>query len=322
MSNSTLVSVVIPCYNAARWVAEAVESCLKQTYPAVEVIVVDDGSTDDSLEVLTAYGHSILIEAGPNRGGNHARNRGFELSRGEYVQFLDADDYLLPEKLAHQVQFLEETGADGVYGDWRHQHHQPDGSYSLGEVVASGEQDDLLAALLRDWWVAPVAVLFRREAVSRAGGWDEALSAAQDRDFMLAVVLSGGTIQYQPGCSSIYRRYGSVTVSTSNTRRWLENHFRVLEKAERRLMGEHRLSDDYRHALAQSYFSIARNYYDISHSDYQRVMKHVMEIAPGFRPSESRLYGAVQRLLGFSCAEKLASYKRRVSNQVGTGSRP
>ena len=94
-----LVSVIVPCYNCARWVTHAIELCLNQTYPNIEVIVVDDGSTDGSLEVLRQFLPRIRLETGPNRGGNFARNRGFKLSKGQYIQYLDADDYLEPDKI-------------------------------------------------------------------------------------------------------------------------------------------------------------------------------------------------------------------------------
>src|SRR4029450_6412226 len=135
-----LVSVIIPCYNAERWIGEGIQSCLNQTYAPIEVIVIDDGSTDRSLEVIKSFGNKIRWETGPNCGGNHARNRGFSISSGHYIQFLDADDYLLPEKIARQVGFLEESGVDVVYGDWRHEHFGPNGSSWLEEIAISGGQ--------------------------------------------------------------------------------------------------------------------------------------------------------------------------------------
>ena len=105
---SKLVSIIIPCYNAEKWLTEAIDSCLNQTYSNIEVIVVDDGSTDGSLDIIKSYGNKIIWETGKNKGGNHARNRGFVLSKGAYIQFLDADDYILPEKIARQVDFLEQ----------------------------------------------------------------------------------------------------------------------------------------------------------------------------------------------------------------------
>jgi glycosyltransferase involved in cell wall biosynthesis len=308
--------VIIPCFNAERWIAEAIDSCLSQTYPHVEVIVVDDGSTDGSLALVQSYGRVIRIETGPNQGGNHARNHGFRNSRGEYIQFLDADDYLLPEKIQRQVAFLEEFGADVVYGDWQHRFHQPDGSSHLGEVQISGEQMDVLESLLAGWWVAPVALLWRRGTVLDAGGWDEALSAAQDRDFFTAVALREADIRYQPGCHSVYRRHGNETVSTGNLVRWLENHRRVLEKAEHRLEATDQLLPRYRKALANSYFRLARNYYDLERITYDELLDKILVLCPEFQPGESPLYNAAFRLFGFRMADRLASHKRRLSSRA------
>src|SRR6185436_8211693 len=111
-----LVSILIPCYNAERWIRQCIESALGQTYPNKEVIVVDDGSKDASLEVIKKFGDRIRWETGPNRGGNAARNRLLELARGEWRQYLDADDYLLPDKIAEQMEFLAaNSGADIVF---------------------------------------------------------------------------------------------------------------------------------------------------------------------------------------------------------------
>ncbi len=94
-----LVSIIIPCFNARRYVSQAIQSALGQTYGNFEVIVVDDGSTDDSLQIIKSFGEAIRWESGPNRGGAAARNIGLALSKGEYVQFLDADDVLFPSKI-------------------------------------------------------------------------------------------------------------------------------------------------------------------------------------------------------------------------------
>jgi glycosyltransferase involved in cell wall biosynthesis len=310
--SSGLVSVIIPCYNAERWVHEAITSCLQQTYRPIEIIAIDDGSTDRSPDLLRSFGEKIRWESGPRRGACYARNRGFSLSGGRYIQFLDADDYLLPEKIERQVSFLEETGADVVYGDWRHQYLQPDGRSVLGEVQVSGIQDDMLEALLGGWWSANMTLLMRREVVPRCGGWDEALGAGQDRDFFISIALSGADIRYQSGCYSVYRRYGDVTVSTASLQNWLDNQWRLLSKAESKLEGSGRLSARYRQALAQSYFYIARNYYDIDRSKYAQVLRKAISLYPGFRPEGSRFYRWVQRMLGFELADNLASRKRKI----------
>ena len=232
-----LVSVIIPCFNVEKWVGEAIDSCLKQTYPHIEIIVIDDCSTDKSVEIIKSYGDKIIWESLPeNKGGCYARNRGFALSKGEYIQFLDADDFILPDKIERQINFLEETGADAIYGDWRFQGHQSNGVIFLEQIEKPGEQADILESLIINWWTAVASLLYRRTAVEKSGGWDEDFLAAQDRDFLISVVMAGAKVVYQPGCYSIYRRYGNVTVSTRSKLSWVENHCKVLQKVEKKLL--------------------------------------------------------------------------------------
>jgi len=187
----------------------------------------------------------------------------------------------------------------------------------LGDIQVSGARGDVLESLLAGWWVAPVALLFRRKAVINSGGWDETLQAGQDRDFFISVALAGADIRYQPGCFSVYRRYGDVTVSTANLLRWLENHQRLLQKAEARLAESGRLSIRYRQALARSHFHLARNYYDLDRSRYAQSLQKTLSLSPHFRPSESPAYNLLWRIFGFAVAERLASYKRRVQRKLG-----
>lgn len=319
MFENSLVSVIIPCFNADRWLSEAIDSCLAQGYQSIEIIVIDDGSTDGSLEIIKSYGDRIIWETGSNQGGNCARNRGFARSNGDYIQFLDADDYLLPQKLERQVQFLETTGADVVYGDWRHQYHLENGEVTLDDIKTSGNQPDILKSLLSDWWVSPACLLFRRSVVEASGGWDEALSAGQDRDFFLAVVMNGAQVSYQPACNSIYRRYGNVTVSSASRERYLENHIKILEKYETCLIKENRLSDVYKDALAQSYFVIARKYLAVNPALYSQLVEKTLSLSPKFQAQGSErtfIYSFSQKILGFRNMELLVVNLKQLSKKV------
>ena len=304
-----LVSVIIPCFNAQRWLREAIDSCLEQTYPQIEIIVIDDASTDDSLEIIKSYDNQVIWESFlENRGGCYARNRGFALSRGEYIQFLDADDYILPEKIARQVDFLEVTEADVVYGDWRHQLHLADATSILEEIKISGEKEDILESLLTNWWTAVASILYKRIAVENSNGWDENLAVAQDRDFLISVVMNGAKVAYQSGCYSIYRRYGNVTVSTASKSRWIENHCIVLKKVEKKLLECDKLSERYRFAISLCYFKLARDSLFFDYSQYLQLLEETLVREPNFkRCSKQSLYNLMQYICGFRRTELITS---------------
>ena len=114
MNFRPLVSVIIPSYNAARYVAEAVASALAQTYQPLEIILINDGSTDDTEEVILPYVGKVRYFYQPNRGLSVTRNRAIALARGELIAFLDADDVWLPEKLARQVDCLTQNPRVGL----------------------------------------------------------------------------------------------------------------------------------------------------------------------------------------------------------------
>ncbi len=321
-----LVSVIIPCFNAQRWLSEAINSCLEQSYPNLEIIVIDDGSTDNSLQIIKSYQSKIRWESSINRGGNYARNRGFALSNGEYIQFLDADDYLLPEKIEKQVRCLEKTGGDAVYSDWRYQTHLPNGQSYLEEINICGPKKDFLESLLsNEGWVPIVGLLFTRAAVNIAGGWDESLKAAQDRDFLMSLAINGGRFVYQSGCDSLYRSYGKVTVSTSSKERWLNSHSLVMEKAANKLSSISKLSEKYRQALCAGYFDIGReylysNYPQIEYSQYLRflqVLDKGLILFPEYKVKHrNRIHQVVQNLLGCRKAEILSYFTTKTKTSL------
>ncbi|PMB27329.1 glycosyl transferase family 2 [Fischerella thermalis CCMEE 5198] len=306
MQMPKLVSIIIPCFNAEKWLREAIDSCLQQTYPHIEIIVIDDGSTDNSLEIIKSYGDKLIWKSLPHQGGNHVRNYGFQISKGEYIQYLDADDYILPEKIARQVSYLETTGADVVYGDWRHQYHNGDGTSFLGPIEIAATQADILESLLANWWTAVASLLYRRSAIENSGGWDESLSAAQDRDFFLSVVMNGAKVVYQPGCYSVYRRYGNVTVSTCSKSRWIECQSLVLQKAQNKLIQSNQLTIKYRCALALSYFELARESLKFDYGMYLQFLEKTLVLSPDFKHNSQRTaYNLIQNVFGFRHTERI-----------------
>ena len=188
-----LVSAVIPAYNCARFIGEALESVFAQEYPALEVIVVDDGSTDDTREKVMRYGGRVSLVVQPNSGAAAARNEGIRRSRGKYVAFLDGDDFWLPGKLRHQVDHLERHPNIALCcAGWHVLHPTSSGDYHIAPASAADEvhvnpkcSGWMYCELLLDCVVWTSTVLIRRELCDRIGGFDEALRRGQDYDYWL-----------------------------------------------------------------------------------------------------------------------------------------
>jgi glycosyltransferase involved in cell wall biosynthesis len=183
------VSVVIPVHNGERTAGRALDSVFAQTFSDFEIIVVDDGSTDDTASVLGRYGDRIRVISGANRGPSAARNTGMRAGAGEYIAFLDDDDEWMPPKLARCVPLLDaDKDCALVYtlavkvdtsgrpmGAQNGEDGRPDG-------IESPTMKDLLA---RPWNVVPSQFVVRRDVVERCGGFNEHLLSCEDLEFLL-----------------------------------------------------------------------------------------------------------------------------------------
>jgi glycosyltransferase involved in cell wall biosynthesis len=183
------VSAVIAAYDCARWLRAAVDSALAQDGIDVEVIVVDDGSTDDTPSVLASYGDRIRSVRQPNRGLPAARNVGIAATRSEYVAFLDADDTWEPGKSLAQAAYLDEHPACGlVFCDvWRMDEDGRKIAPLLGPHGASIPTGHVFERLFRGNFILVPGVMARRSVVERAGSFDESLRSVEDYDLWLRI---------------------------------------------------------------------------------------------------------------------------------------
>jgi glycosyltransferase involved in cell wall biosynthesis len=192
-----LVSVIIPAYNCAAFVGEAVRSVMRQDYPRKEIIAVNDGSTDETLSVLQSFGNDILVLDQPNAGAAAARNAGLRHAKGGYIAFLDGDDLWFAGKLGLQVRYLEEHPDVGlVFTDWtiwpeardpRPLHMRPRLSKSLTDVIDPNESGWIYSRLLLDCVLNTSTVLIRSTIIREVGDFEQSLRNGQDYDFWLRI---------------------------------------------------------------------------------------------------------------------------------------
>ncbi|NDJ76703.1 MAG: glycosyltransferase [Chloroflexi bacterium] len=224
-----LVSIIIPTYNDRRYVCDAVDSALAQIYPHCEIIVVDDGSTDGTANLLQErYGDQIRLICQENQGAAVARNTGLHAAQGEYIQLCDADDRLLPEKIARSLAvFQAQPETALVYT--RYQPLESDGRTFVPVVIEPPPPDKLFCELLQVNFVPHGTVLARRNVVLAVGGYNPELPPAEDWDLWLRLAAAGHRFAWVDEVLMLYRlRPGSLH---TNTIRMSESRLKIVQLA-------------------------------------------------------------------------------------------
>lgn len=237
METLAQISVIIPAFNRAPYIEEALASVFEQEYPNTEVLVVDDGSTDGTYEILEKYRDQgaikLLTHTGrANRGQSAALNLGLREARGEFVAILDSDDMFASGKLERQAGFLTSNPDVGmVYG----QGHAVDAKGSfLFEVPANGHKEpgDPNLLLLDCYLALPGGALIRKSVLDKVGFFEEAFRAGQDHDMALRIMEATNTV-YLPELAFYYRKHGDSISAKGLERRW-KTGIEILERARKR----------------------------------------------------------------------------------------
>jgi glycosyltransferase involved in cell wall biosynthesis len=224
MCNPDLVSVIIPCYNQAHFLSEAIESVLKQTYPHYEIIVVDDGSTDGTAKVAASYERTQCLSR-KNRGLAAARNAGLEASNGSYVVFLDADDRLLPNALEDGIKALN-SHAECAFAYGHVRLIAADGSPLPSPPQAGTEGDHYLELLRHNYIWTPGAVIYRRGVFDFVAGFNPRISGSADFDLNARIAKlfpiccsESAVVEYRQHEESMSRDYARMLKSAVKARR-------------------------------------------------------------------------------------------------------
>lgn len=308
-----LVSIVIPVFNKANFIRETLESALGQTYQRVELVLINDGSTDDSLEILSDYAikypHQIRLIDSPNRGVSAATNLGIQAAKGDYFQFLDADDLLSPAKIERQLALLQGHGPEVIatcewlnFSDNRNQSTPV--PYGVFREFASG-----LDLLLRFWnyqeMMAISSYLVHRSLIEKAGPWREDLQINQDGEFFARVLVRAGKVVYEPQGKVYYRKPGASNVSQQKGARAMVHLLRSYHSYQQVVLAVED-SDRMRVALKKVYQKFLYDVYPSHPELLHKAQRHMGEL--GVKKKTfigGPKFQLISKLFGFNNALKI-----------------
>ena len=213
-----LVSILIPAYNAEKWIVDTLRSAIGQTWQRKEIIVVDDGSTDQTLAIARQFeSDSLKVFTHQNQGAAATRNKAFSLCKGDYIQWLDADDLLGPDKVASQMQALGDSSDKRILlsGSWGQFLHR----YKQTRFVPTALWCDLTPAewlirkMSQNLYMQTASWLVSRELTEAAGPWDTRLLGDDDGEYFCRVLLASRGVRFVPAAKVYYRAAGASSLS-------------------------------------------------------------------------------------------------------------
>lgn len=272
-----LVSIIIPTFNYGKYISHAINSILNQTYKNYEILIVDDGSTDQTKNIVSSFNNSkIKYVYQQNQGANVARNRGWNESRGDFIIFLDADDILNFNHIEEYLKIAVSNPESNVYGASKKGYFCNEG-FNIRYEMGRCPYDDMLESWIRvDWWIFTSCVMWSWNNLVQVGGWDESLHANQDGDIAMRALIEKVPFIFAENAPTVLVTMHNDQISSiSNTKniKTLSSRYQVLKKIEDLLKCRKKFNNKYKNALAHAYFSLAKNnlynYHDFSDSCFK-----------------------------------------------------
>ena len=316
--NEPLVSILIPMFNSERYIAEVLESCFAQTYKNIEIIVVDDGSTDNSLAIVRNYekDHSNMrVLSQPNRGACAARNLAFNNSSGPYIQYLDSDDLIHPRKLELQLDRLREF-----------QYAKPVVAFSSFMYLRNGrlvhipkrmiDKDydnpkELLIDLILTTINLPHCYLTSRHLVEKSGGWDESVLKNQDGEFFSRILFLSDKAVFVPGIEVTWRHTGTG-ISITHSLETMKSQLYVANKISDLILS-FTSSDRAKSSCAAQYGWIAYLGYPENKTLLPEIEQSLKKRnLTFFIPYNGRLFRLISAFLGWRIASRIVKQKSTI----------
>lgn len=255
------ISVIIPTYNYGHYIGRTLSSVLAQTYNNFEIIVVDDGSKDNTQEVVEGFRDSrIRYIYQENQGACSARNHGIKEAIGEFLLFEDADDIIEPEHLETYLNVAVNNPGSNVYGP-AVKVMLENGEFKILSVKGKCPGGDLLEHWLSHWAIHPNCILWPRENVQKVGLWDESLHANQDGDYAIRALLAGISfvfVEKAPFAKYLQHHNEVAQISCTINEKTISSKIRVLEKTEKILLENGNFKTKYKNALGKKYYEFSK----------------------------------------------------------------
>ena len=311
-----LVSIIIPCYNAEDYVAETITSCLRQTYQRIEIIVVNDGSTDSSHDIIMKFQDYIVFIDQTNKGGSAARNTGLKRAQGTYIKFLDADDFLETSIIEKQVDRFRKSGPAckiAVYGDVKTVEENGNITGILKQPLI--QDSDAGLATLIDYAIITSSPLYRKEDLEKVNGFNETLKSGQEHELNLKLFLSGVRFRYYSDLVFFHRNY--VSPHRISSRKWPVSDpyfmWRLIDHYERMIQNQRgKINGEINAALASKLISAGRSLVRVGNIDLgDQHFERAIRICPdkkfriGNRVWITKYYLTARNVLGLNATEKI-----------------
>lgn len=314
MVNRPVVSIIVSAYNAGKFIRDTIQSVLNQTFIDFELIIVNDGSTDNTLQQVSQFNDPrIQVITQSNKGQDAALNRGYQDSSGDYIKFLDADDLISPEMIGLQVECLQNFPDCIAYSEWaRFYNNQPElADFTKLDYWQDQSPVDFLTARPEGVMLQCGSILLPRSVINRCGLWDERLVLFNDTEFFTRAILASKGVRFTPGARLYYRSGQAQSISVQKSRKFYESTY--LASC---LIGENLLAaeDSKRvrtlvaNLFLDRYYGMYPNFSDLGKLHVQKVKEFGYATS---RPAGGRMFQLLSSFFGWKSAKILqwVSYK-------------
>tara|TARA_B100000809_G_C15046108_1_gene497306 strand:- start:24 stop:974 length:951 start_codon:yes stop_codon:yes gene_type:complete len=308
---TSLVSIIIPLYNAEKYIEETIQCLLSQTYTNIEIIVIDDHSSDDSYKLVSQIkSDKITLVKNPKKGACSARNHGFNISKGEYIQYLDADDIMINSKIETQIRLIKSLNNNVIaFGNWLRFYDTLENSKTTSTQL-NKDYNQPLNCLIDSWngkgmvpihsWLTPTDI------IRKAGQWNESLSHNQDGEFFSRVLIHAESLKFCTNATVYYRSgiEGSIS-SGSQNKNQAESQLYSYQLYVKNLQGfiEHQ---ELRKALGNNFLNFMYRFYDLHPNLVKTAEEEFKKLNIGkMWPVGGQKFKVICKIVGYKNALKL-----------------